>query len=150
MSEQHNKPLRVRESEALSGELPVPGGRSMFRILLDEETVGAKQFALLINEFDPGLTSTAHKHDAEEHAFYIISGTGVIDIEGRRFRSRRVTRFSCLRARCTKSRARVTRCSNIWFYIRRRDPTWRSVKKAAMDSPNNSGPMREIVLVKSV
>ena len=77
-----SKPLRVRESEALSGELPVPGGRSMFRILLDEETVGAKQFALLINEFDPGLTSTAHKHDTEEHAFYIISGTGLIDIEG--------------------------------------------------------------------
>ena len=77
-----SKPLRVRESEALSGELPVPGGRSMFRILLDEETVGARQFALLINEFDPGLTSTAHKHDAEEHAFYIISGTGIIDIEG--------------------------------------------------------------------
>ncbi len=82
MGDQHKKPLRVRESEALSGELPVPGGRSMFRILLDEETVGAKQFALLINEFDPGLTSTAHKHDTEEHAFYIISGTGVIDIEG--------------------------------------------------------------------
>ena len=80
--ERHNKPLRVRESEALSGDLPVPGGRSMFRILLDEETVGAKQFALLINEFDPGLSSTAHKHDTEEHAFYIISGTGVIDIEG--------------------------------------------------------------------
>ena len=77
-----NKPWRVRESEALSGELPVPGGRSMFRILLDEETVGARQFALLINEFDPGLTSTAHKHDAEEHAFYVISGAGVIDIEG--------------------------------------------------------------------
>ena len=50
----------------------------MFRILLDEETVGARQFALLINEFDPGLTSTAHKHDKEEQAFYIISGTGVI------------------------------------------------------------------------
>ncbi|MCE2453220.1 MAG: cupin domain-containing protein [Nitrospinae bacterium] len=82
MSDSRNKPLRVRESEALSGELPVPGGRSMFRILLDEETVGARQFALLINEFDPGLTSTAHKHDKEEHAFYIISGTGVIDIEG--------------------------------------------------------------------
>ncbi len=78
----HNKPLRVRESEAASGELPVPGGRSMFRILLDEESVGAKQFALLVNEFDPGLTSTAHKHDEAEHAFYVISGTGVIDVEG--------------------------------------------------------------------
>ena len=82
MSDSHDKPLCVRESEALSGELPVPGGRSMFRILLDEETAGARQFALLINEFDPGLTSTAHKHDKEEHAFYIISGTGIIDIEG--------------------------------------------------------------------
>ncbi len=80
----NDKTLRVRENEALSGELPVPGGRSKFRILLDEETVGARHFALLINEFDPGLTSTAHKHDNEEHAFYVISGTGVIDIEGER------------------------------------------------------------------
>ena len=54
----------------------------MFRILLDEQSVGAKQFALLVNEFDPGLTSTAHKHDAEEHAFYVISGAGIMNIEG--------------------------------------------------------------------
>ena len=123
MSDQHKKPLRVRESEALSGELPVPGGRSMFRILLDEETVGARQFALLINEFDPGLTSTAHKHDTEEHAFYIISGTGVIDIDGDKISVEAGMRFSYLRARCTKSRARVTRFSNIWFYIHLRVPT---------------------------
>ena len=76
------KSLRVRESEAASGTLPVPGGRSVFRILLDEQSVGAKQFALLVNEFDPGLTSTAHKHDAEEHAFYVIGGTGIMSIEG--------------------------------------------------------------------
>lgn len=76
------KSLRVRESEAASGTLPVPGGRSVFRILLDEQSVGAKQFALLVNEFDPGLTSTAHKHDAEEHAFYVISGAGIMNIEG--------------------------------------------------------------------
>ncbi len=76
------KSLRVRESEAASGTLPVPGGRSVFRILLDEQSVGAKQFALLVNEFDPGLTSTAHKHDAEEHAFYVISGAGIMSIEG--------------------------------------------------------------------
>jgi quercetin dioxygenase-like cupin family protein len=75
------KPYRVRLNEAFTGGLPVPGGKSMFRILLDEETVGAKNFALLVNEFDPGLTSKAHKHDEEEHAFYIISGTGIIRIE---------------------------------------------------------------------
>ncbi len=75
------KPYRVRRDEAVTGDLPVPGGRSVFRILLDEETVGAQNFALLVNEFDPGLTSTAHKHEKEEHAFYIISGTGIIRIE---------------------------------------------------------------------
>ena len=48
------KPYRVRLNEALTGDLPVPGGKSMFRILLDEETVGAKNFALLVIEFDPG------------------------------------------------------------------------------------------------
>ena len=75
------KPYRVRLNEAFTGDLPVPGGKSLFRILLDEETVGAKNFALLVNEFDPGFTSKAHKHDKEEHAFYIISGTGIIRIE---------------------------------------------------------------------
>lgn len=77
----NEKPYRVRRDEAATGNLPVPGGKSMFRILLDDESVGAKQFALLVNEFDPGLTSKAHKHDKEEHAFYIISGTGIIRIE---------------------------------------------------------------------
>lgn len=78
------KTYKVGLSEALTGDLPVPGGKSMFRILLDEETVGAQNFALLVNEFDPGLTSKAHKHDKEEHAFYIISGTGIIRIEDER------------------------------------------------------------------
>ncbi|MBT3352546.1 MAG: cupin domain-containing protein [Nitrospinaceae bacterium] len=78
------KPYRIRRDEAASGDLPVPGGRSTFRILLDEESVGAKEFALLVNEFDPGLTSKAHKHDNEEHGFYIMSGTGVIRIEEER------------------------------------------------------------------
>ena len=78
------KPHKVSLNEALTGDLPVPGGKSMFRILLDEETVGAQNFALLVNEFDPGLTSKAHKHDKEEHAFYIISGTGIIRIEDER------------------------------------------------------------------
>ncbi len=82
------KPLRVRREEAVSGDLPVPGGRSVFRILLDEESVGAKNFALLVNEFDPGLTSKAHKHDTEEHAFYILSGVGVIRVEEERFEVR--------------------------------------------------------------
>ena len=69
-----SKPLRVRPEEAATGPLPVEGGRSLFRILLDEESVGAKQFALLVNEFDPGLASRAHRHAAEEHAFYILEG----------------------------------------------------------------------------
>ncbi len=78
------KPLRVRPGEAASGPLPVRGGRSLFRILLDEESVGAKKFALLVNEFDPGLSSSAHKHEAEEHAFYILSGSGIITVDGER------------------------------------------------------------------
>ncbi|MEE9274525.1 MAG: cupin domain-containing protein, partial [bacterium] len=77
-----NQPLRVRRGEAHSGPLPVSGGKSLFRIMLDEESVGARRFALLVNEFGPGLTSTPHKHDREEHAFYILSGSGMITIEG--------------------------------------------------------------------
>ena len=58
MSDQHKKPLRVRESEALSGELPVPGGRSMFRILLDEESSGRQAVRLAHQRIRPG----AHLH----------------------------------------------------------------------------------------
>ncbi len=78
------KTYRIHREDAATGDLPVPGGRSVFRILLDEESVGAKKFALLVNEFDPGLTSKAHKHDNEEHGFYILSGTGIIRIEDER------------------------------------------------------------------
>lgn len=79
-----SKPLRVRPEEAATGPLPVEGGRSLFRILLDEESVGAKQFALLVNEFGPGLASRAHRHATEEHAFYILEGGAIITIEGER------------------------------------------------------------------
>ena len=73
---------RIRPGEAASGPLPVSGGHSLFRILLDDQTVGARNFALLFNEFGPGLSSTAHKHDKEEHAFYILSGSGSVIIDG--------------------------------------------------------------------
>ncbi len=36
------KTYRVRREDAATGDLPVPGGRSVFRILLDEESVGAR------------------------------------------------------------------------------------------------------------
>ncbi len=44
----------VNVAEAVHGKLPVAGGGGTFRILIDEETSGAKHFSLLVNEMAPG------------------------------------------------------------------------------------------------
>ena len=60
------------------------GGSAIFRILLDEESCGAKNFSLLVNTMKAGLngkaTGLGHKHDVE-HCLYGLSGTGGISID---------------------------------------------------------------------
>jgi mannose-6-phosphate isomerase-like protein (cupin superfamily) len=57
-----------------------------YRILIDEETVGARNYSLLINTMVAGVKGEEHKHTENEHCWYILSGTGTIYIEGEAYR----------------------------------------------------------------
>ena len=64
------------------------GGAGLFRIILDEETCGAKNFSFLVNTMKAGLncntTGTGHDHE-EEHCMYILDGSGGIYIDGEKY-----------------------------------------------------------------
>lgn len=68
--------------EAIAGVLH--GRAGTFRILIDEETSGAKHFSLLVNTMNAGVVGDEHKHDVE-HCWYILSGTGTMTLDGRSF-----------------------------------------------------------------
>jgi putative monooxygenase len=70
----------VRLDDAVTGALP--GGAGTFRILIDEETTGAKNYALLVNTMNAGVRGKEHKHPDNEHCWYVLSGSGTIYIEG--------------------------------------------------------------------
>lgn len=72
------KKLCVTKDDATTGILH--GNAGTFRIFIDEPTCGAKNFALLQNTIKAGAAGSPHKHD-EEHAFYVLSGTGTMYIE---------------------------------------------------------------------
>jgi mannose-6-phosphate isomerase-like protein (cupin superfamily) len=74
----------VNVKEAVTGKLPVAGGGGIFRILIDEETSGAKHFSLLVNEMAPGYKGKEHSHDVE-HCWYILQGKGIIRMEGKEY-----------------------------------------------------------------
>ena len=63
----------VKLEEAHTGVLHDNVG--IFRILIDEETSGAKNFALLVNTHKAGPDVPDHKHDVEQCA-YILEGKG--------------------------------------------------------------------------
>jgi len=73
------KKLIVPLKDAITGELH--GGAGTFRVLIDEETSGAKHFSLLVNTSRAGAKGAAHTHEVE-HCWYILSGTGTMYIEG--------------------------------------------------------------------
>jgi mannose-6-phosphate isomerase-like protein (cupin superfamily) len=58
------------------------GRAGIFRILIDEEISGAKHFSLLVNTMTAGMKGSEHKHEENEHCWYILSGTGTMYIEG--------------------------------------------------------------------
>jgi mannose-6-phosphate isomerase-like protein (cupin superfamily) len=68
--------------EAITGVLH--GRAGTFRILIDEETSGAKNFSLLVNTMNAGKVGDEHKHDAE-HCWYVLSGKGTMTIGGETF-----------------------------------------------------------------
>ena len=69
MTKKYVVPLK----EAVTGILH--GGKGTYRILIDKDISGAKNFSLLVNTSKAGTQGSAHKHDVE-HCWYILSGTG--------------------------------------------------------------------------
>lgn len=76
------KKVVVPLKEAIAGVLH--GRAGTFRILIDEETSGAKYFSLLVNTMNAGVEGDEHKHDVE-HCWYILSGTGTMTVDGKSF-----------------------------------------------------------------
>lgn len=70
----------VNKDEGFSGVLH--GDAGTFNILLDRENSGATQFALMVNTMKAGVSGDAHKHDVNEHGWYILSGTGTFLVDG--------------------------------------------------------------------
>jgi mannose-6-phosphate isomerase-like protein (cupin superfamily) len=69
--------------EAITGVLH--GGIGTFRILIDEETSGARHFSLLVNTSRAGAKGSEHTHDVE-HCWYILSGKGTTYLDGKSYR----------------------------------------------------------------
>lgn len=72
----------ITKEEAVSGVLPA--GAGTFRVYIDGQTCGAKNFALLQNTMDAGFVGAMHEHETE-HGMYVISGTGKLNIEGKAY-----------------------------------------------------------------
>lgn len=70
----------VALKDAVTGVLH--GGTGTFRVLIDEESSGAKHFSLLINTMKAGVTGAEHNHEVE-HCWYILSGKGTMYIDGK-------------------------------------------------------------------
>ncbi len=60
------------------------GGVGTFRILIDEQRSGARNFSLLVNTSKAGAKGAAHTHDVE-HCWYILSGKGTMYLDGKAY-----------------------------------------------------------------
>jgi mannose-6-phosphate isomerase-like protein (cupin superfamily) len=74
MAKKYVVPLK----DAVTGVLH--GKAGTFRLLIDEEISGAKHFSLMINTMNAGVEGSWHKHDENEHCWYILSGRGTMYI----------------------------------------------------------------------
>ena len=73
------KKLVVTENDAEKGVLHEGAGR--FCVLIDKPTCGAHNVSLLTNTTNAGVAGREHTHDVE-HCFYILSGSGMLIING--------------------------------------------------------------------
>ena len=84
----NDRKLSVNLDEALKGR--GHGGKVDVRVLINEETVGAKSFSLLVNTVKAGDTClsndepTGHSHEIE-HGLYCLSGRGSMTISGQKY-----------------------------------------------------------------
>lgn len=67
----------VKHKDGVSGELH--DGAGTFNVLINDQTVGAKNFAMLYNVTRPGIITELHSHE-QEHAMYILQGKGTLKI----------------------------------------------------------------------
>ena len=72
----------VALKDAVTGVLH--GRAGTFRVLIDEEASGAKNFSLLINTMNSGVKGAEHKHEVE-HCWYILSGRGTMYLAGQSY-----------------------------------------------------------------
>jgi len=77
------KKYAVSLKEAVTGVLH--GRAGTFRVLIDEEKSGAKNFSLLVNTMNAGVEGGEHKHSVE-HCWYILSGRGTMYIKGKAYK----------------------------------------------------------------
>jgi len=66
-----------RHEDGICGELH--DGAGTFNVLINRETAGAANFALLYNVCKPGVVTEPHEHEVE-HALYIVRGKGTLTI----------------------------------------------------------------------
>lgn len=71
--------ITVRENE-VEGIRRIPDRVS--KILICEHTVGAKQISMGTNVTEIGSRIPIHKHEEQEEAMYVISGTGKLVCNG--------------------------------------------------------------------
>ena len=74
------KKLIVPLKDAVTGVLH--GGVGTYRVLIDEESSGAKHFSFLVNTTKAGEKGAEHTHDVE-HCWYILSGRGTMYLDGK-------------------------------------------------------------------
>jgi mannose-6-phosphate isomerase-like protein (cupin superfamily) len=72
----------VALKDAVTGVLH--GGGGTFRILIDKEVGGAKNFSCLVNTMFKGVKGDPHKHEVE-HLWYILSGRGTMYLKGKAY-----------------------------------------------------------------
>jgi len=68
----------IEADKAVVYEAPMPYKRRA-RILVDKETVGAKNLALGIAFYEPGEKADFHTHDGEE-TMYVLQGQAIITV----------------------------------------------------------------------
>lgn len=73
----------IEADKAVIYEAPMPHKRRA-KILIDKETVGAKNLALGIAFYEPGEKADFHTHDGEE-TMYILHGQAIITVDGKKF-----------------------------------------------------------------
>lgn len=64
--------------------IEAPGHFSAFSKLLINERTGSKYFDFRVSSYQPKGYCEAHKHEIAENIYYILKGTGVVELDGNR------------------------------------------------------------------